>query len=62
MYLLNLTTTDDDIILDPSYTTVTIVNDDSKLKCISNNTVALKYGVHLYLVANCHSRHIIKRS
>ena len=34
-YLLNLTTTDSDVILDPSSTTVTIVNDDSKLKCSS---------------------------
>ena len=34
-YLLNLTTTDEDVILDPSSTVVTIVNDDSKLECYS---------------------------
>ena len=35
-YLLNLTTTDDDdVILQPGSTTMTIVNDDCKLKCIS---------------------------
>ena len=34
-YLLNLNTVDNDVIIDPSFTTVIIVDDDSKLNYIS---------------------------